>query len=173
MLNVSNVSLQYGSRVLFKEVNLSFKRGNCYGVIGANGAGKSTFLKILSGELEPNTGEVTKDPGERIAVLKQDHFAYENNTVLETVMMGFPELYELSKKRDELYALPEMTEEQGMQAMEIETRFGEIGGYEADSNAAVLLKGLGIPEEFHYTKPTPTQPCSSRASAFPKNSTTT
>ena len=150
MLNVSNVSLQYGSRVLFKEVNLSFKRGNCYGVIGANGAGKSTFLKILSGELEPNTGEVTKDPGERIAVLKQDHFAYENNTVLETVMMGFPELYELSKKRDELYALPEMTEEQGMQAMEIETRFGEIGGYEADSNAAVLLKGLGIPEEFHY-----------------------
>ena len=88
MLNVSNVSLQYGSRVLFKEVNLSFKRGNCYGVIGANGAGKSTFLKILSGELEPNTGEVTKDPGERIAVLKQDHFAYENNTVLETVMMG-------------------------------------------------------------------------------------
>ena len=142
MLNVSNVSLQYGSRVIFKEVNLSFKRGNCYGVIGANGAGKSTFLKILSGELEPNTGEVTKDPGERIAVLKQDHFAYENNTVLETVMMGFPELYELGKKRDELYALPEMTEEQGMQAMEIETRFGEIGGYEADSNAAVLLKGL-------------------------------
>ena len=150
MLNVSNVSLQYGSRVLFKEVNLSFKRGNCYGVIGANGAGKSTFLKILSGELEPNTGEVTKDPGERIAVLKQDHFAYEQNTVLETVMMGFPELYELGKKRDELYALPEMTEEQGMQAMEIETRFGEIGGYEADSNAAVLLKGLGIPEDLHY-----------------------
>ena len=109
MLNVSNVSLQYGSRVLFKEVNLSFKRGNCYGVIGANGAGKSTFLKILSGELEPNTGEVTKDPGERIAVLKQDHFAYEQNTVLETVMMGFPELYELGKKRDELYAQPEMT----------------------------------------------------------------
>ena len=151
MLNVSNVSLQYGSRVLFKEVNLSFKRGNCYGVIGANGAGKSTFLKILSGELEPNTGEVSKDPGERIAVLKQDHFAYEQNTVLETVMMGYPELYELGKKRDELYALPEMTEEQGMQAMEIETRFGEIGGYEADSNAAVLLKGLGIPEEFHYS----------------------
>ena len=151
MLNVSNVSLQYGSRVLFKEVNLSFKRGNCYGVIGANGAGKSTFLKILSGELEPNTGEVTKDPGERIAVLKQDHFAYEQNTVLETVMMGFPELYELGKKRDELYALPEMTEEQGMQAMEIETRYGEIGGYEADSNAAVLLKGLGIPEDLHYS----------------------
>ena len=151
MLNVSNVSLQYGSRVLFKEVNLSFKKGNCYGVIGANGAGKSTFLKILSGDLEPNTGEVTKDPGERIAVLKQDHFAYEKNTVLETVMMGFPELYELGKKRDELYALPEMTEEQGMEAMEVETRFGEIGGYEADSSAAVLLKGLGIPEDLHQS----------------------
>ncbi len=151
MLNVSNVSLQYGSRVLFKEVNLSFKPGNCYGVIGANGAGKSTFLKILSGELEPNTGEVTKNPGERIAVLKQDHFAYEQNTVLETVMMGFPELYELGKKREELYALPEMTDAQGEEAIKVEERFGEIGGYEADSNAAVLLKGLGIPEEFHYS----------------------
>ena len=151
MLNVSQVSLQYGSRILFKDVNLSFQSGNCYGVIGANGAGKSTFLKILSGELEPNTGGVSKDAGERIAVLKQDHFAYENNSVLETVFMGFSELYELARKRDELYALPEMTEEQGMEAMEVETRFGEIGGYEADSNAAVLLKGLGIPEEFHQS----------------------
>lgn len=151
MLNVSNVSLQYGSRVLFKEVNLSFQKGNCYGVIGANGAGKSTFLKILSGELEPNTGEVTKDSGERMAVLKQDHFAFEEFTVLNTVMMGFPELYELAQKREQLYALPEMTEEQGMEAMEVETRFGEIGGYEADSSAAVLLKGLGIPEEFHQS----------------------
>ena len=146
MLNVPNVSLQYGSRVLFKEVNLSFQKGNCYGVIGANGAGKSTFLKILSGELEPNTGDVTKDSGERMAILKQDHFAYEQFTVLNTVMMGFPELYELAQKREQLYALPEMTEEQGMEAMEVETRFGEIGGYEADSSAAVLLKGLGIPE---------------------------
>ena len=151
MLNVSNVSLQYGSRVLFKDVNLSFKKGNCYGVIGANGAGKSTFLKILSGELEPNTGGVTKDADERLAVLKQDHFAYEQNTVLETVMMGFTELYELGKRREELYALPEMTEEQGMEAMDVETRFGELGGYEADSGAAVLLKGLGIPEEFHFS----------------------
>lgn len=151
MLNVSNVSLQYGSRVLFKEVNLSFQKGNCYGVIGANGAGKSTFLKILSGELEPNTGGVTKDANERLAVLKQDHFAFEEHTVLETVMMGFAELYELGKKREELYALPEMTEEQGMEAMEVETRFGELGGYEADSAAAVLLKGLGIPEELHQS----------------------
>ena len=151
MLNVSNVSLQYGSRVLFKDVNLSFKKGNCYGVIGENGAGKSTFLKILSGELEPNTGGVTKDADERLAVLKQDHFAYEQNTVLETVMMGFTELYELGKRREELYALPEMTEEQGMEAMDVETRFGELGGYEADSGAAVLLKGLGIPEEFHFS----------------------
>lgn len=151
MLNVSQVSLQYGSRILFKDVNLSFQSGNCYGVIGANGAGKSTFLKILSGELEPNTGDVSKNPGERIAVLKQDHFAYEKNSVIETVFMGFTELYDLSKKRDELYALPEMSEEQGMEAMEVETRFGEIGGYEADSNAAVLLKGLGIPEELHQS----------------------
>ena len=151
MLNVSNVSLQYGSRVLFKDVNLSFKKGNCYGVIGANGAGKSTFLKILSGELEPNTGGVTKDADERLAVLKQDHFAYEQNTVLETVMMGFTELYELGERREELYALPEMTEEQGMEAMDVEARFGELGGYEADSGAAVLLKGLGIPEEFHFS----------------------
>ena len=151
LLNVSNVSLQYGSRVLFKDVNLSFKKGNCYGVIGANGAGKSTFLKILSGELEPNTGGVTKDADERLAVLKQDHFAYEQNTVLETVMMGFTELYELGKRREELYALPEMTEEQGREAMDVETRFGELGGYEADSGAAVLLKGLGIPEEFHFS----------------------
>jgi ATPase subunit of ABC transporter with duplicated ATPase domains len=149
MLNVSQVSLQYGSRVLFKDVNLSFQKGNCYGVIGANGAGKSTFLKILSGELEPNTGDVSTNTGERIAVLKQDHFAFEKNTVLETVLMGFTELYELSKKRETLYALPEMTEAQGMEAMEVESRFGEIGGYEADSSAAVLLKGLGIPEEMH------------------------
>ncbi len=152
MLQVSQVSLQYGSRSLFKEVNLTFQKGNCYGVIGANGAGKSTFLKILSGDLEPNTGEVIKDPGERIAVLKQDHFAYEEFTVFETVMMGHTELYELTQKREALYALPEMTEEQGMEAMEIETRFGEIGGYEAESSAAVLLKGLGIPEELHGVK---------------------
>lgn len=151
MLNVSQVSLQYGSRVLFKDVNLSFQPGNCYGVIGANGSGKSTFIKILSGEIEPNTGDVSKDSKERIAVLSQDHFAYEDQTVLATVFMGFTELSNLSKKRDELYALPEMTEEQGMEAMEVETRFGEIGGYEADSNAAVLLKGLGIPEEFHQS----------------------
>jgi len=149
MLNVSQVSLQYGSRVLFKDVNLSFQKGNCYGVIGANGAGKSTFLKILSGELEPNTGGVSTNTGERIAVLKQDHFAFEKNTVLETVLVGFTELYELSKKREALYALPEMTDAQGMEAMEVESRFGEIGGYEADSSAAVLLKGLGIPEELH------------------------
>ncbi|MDR1760803.1 MAG: ATP-binding cassette domain-containing protein [Fibrobacter sp.] len=152
MLQVSQVSLQYGSRSLFKDVNLTFQKGNCYGVIGANGAGKSTFLKILSGDLEPNTGEVIKDPGERIAVLKQDHFAYEEFTVFETVMMGHTELYELTQKREALYALPEMTEEQGMEAMEIETRFGEIGGYEAESSAAVLLKGLGIPEELHGVK---------------------
>ena len=150
MLNVSNVSLQYGSRVLFKEVNLSFRKGNCYGIIGANGAGKSTFLKILSGELEPNTGDVTHDAGERLAVLKQDHFAYEECTVLDTVMQGYPELYQIGKRRDELYAKAEMTEAEGMEAIELETKFGEMGGYEADSSAGTLLKGLDIPEEMHF-----------------------
>ena len=149
MLNVSNVSLQYGSRVLFKEVNLSFRKGNCYGIIGANGAGKSTFLKILSGELEPNTGDVTHDAGERIAVLKQDHFAFEEFSVLDTVMMGYAELYKTGKRREELYAKPEMTEEEGMEAIDLETKFGEMGGYEAESSAGTLLKGLGIPEESH------------------------
>ena len=142
MLNVSNVSLQYGSRVLFKEVNLSFRKGNCYGIIGANGAGKSTFLKILSGELEPNTGDVSHDANERIAVLKQDHFAYEEFTVLDTVMMGYPELYKIGKRRDELYAKAEMTEKEGMEAIDLETKFGEMGGYEAESSAGTLLKGL-------------------------------
>lgn len=151
MLKVSNVSLQFGSRTLFKEVNLAFQKGNCYGVIGANGAGKSTFLKILSGELEPSTGEVTKDPGERIAVLKQDHFAFEQNTVLETVLMGHSELYQILKEREVLYSLSEMTDEQGMRVVDLETRFGELDGYEADSSAAVLLKGLGIPEESHQS----------------------
>lgn len=149
MLKVSNVSLQFGSRTLFKDVNLAFQKGNCYGVIGANGAGKSTFLRILSGELESSSGEVTKDPGERIAVLKQDHFAYENNTVLETVLMGHTELYTILKERELLYALPEMSDEEGMRVVELETRFGELDGYEADSSAAVLLKGLGLPEELH------------------------
>ena len=151
MLKVSNVSLQFGSRTLFKEVDLAFQKGNCYGVIGANGAGKSTFLKILSGELEPSTGDVTKDPGERIAVLKQDHFAYENCTVLDTVMQGHTELYTIMKEREALYSLPEMTDEEGMRVVELQTRFGELDGYEADSSAAVLLKGLGIPEEMHYS----------------------
>ncbi|MCK9182605.1 MAG: ATP-binding cassette domain-containing protein [Fibrobacteraceae bacterium] len=149
MLNVSNVSLQYGSRVLFKEVNLSFQKGNCYGIIGANGAGKSTFLKILSGELEPNTGDVSHDPNERLAVLKQDHFAFEKFTVLNTVMMGYPELYKIGKRRDELYALPEMSEKEGIEAIDLETKFGEMGGYEAESSAATLLKGVGVPEESH------------------------
>lgn len=149
MLKVSNVSLQFGSRTLFKEVNLSFPKGHCYGVIGANGSGKSTFLKILSGEIEPSTGDVTKDPGERIAVLRQDHFAYEECQVLDTVLRGHPELHCIAQEREVLYALPEMSDEQGMRVVELETRFGELDGYEAQSNAATLLKGLGIPEELH------------------------
>lgn len=149
MLKVNEVSLSFGKRTLFKEVNVSFQKGNCYGVIGANGAGKSTFLKILSGEIEPNSGEVTKDPGERIAVLKQNHFEYEDNTVLETVLMGHAELYKILKEREILYAKSEMTEAEGERAAELEGRFAELDGYEAESNAAVLLKGLGISEDLH------------------------
>lgn len=149
MLKVNEVSLSFGKRTLFKEVNVSFQKGNCYGVIGANGAGKSTFLKILSGEIEPNSGEVTKDPGERIAVLKQNHFEYEENTVIESVLMGHAELYKILKEREILYAKSEMTEAEGERAAELEGRFAELDGYEAESNAAVLLKGLGITEEMH------------------------
>jgi ATPase subunit of ABC transporter with duplicated ATPase domains len=149
MLKVNEVSLSFGKRTLFKDVNLAFQKGNCYGVIGANGAGKSTFLKILSGELEPNSGEVTKDPGERIAVLKQNHFEFEDSTVLDTVLMGHSELYAILKERDALYAKTEMTEKEGERAADLESRFGELDGYEAESNAAVLLKGLGIAEDLH------------------------
>ena len=149
MLKVSNVSLSFGKRTLFKEVNLSFQKGNTYGVIGANGAGKSTFLKVLAGEIEPNSGEVNKDPGERIAVLKQNHFEFEQSTVLDTVMVGHAELHSILKEREVLYSKSEMTEAEGERAAELEGRFAELDGYEAESNAAVLLKGLGIPENIH------------------------
>ncbi|HSQ41661.1 MAG TPA: ATP-binding cassette domain-containing protein [Fibrobacteraceae bacterium] len=149
MLKVSDVSLSFGKRTLFKEVNLAFQKGNCYGVIGANGAGKSTFLKILSGEIEPNSGEVAHGPGERLAVLKQDHFAFEDHTVLDSVLMGHAELHSILREREVLYAKEEMTEAEGERAAELEGRFAELDGYEAESNAAVLLKGLGISEDLH------------------------
>jgi ATPase subunit of ABC transporter with duplicated ATPase domains len=144
MITASNISLAFGTQVLFKEVNIKFTPGNCYGVIGANGAGKSTFLKILSGEIEADTGDVIVTPGERIAVLKQDHFAFNNFTVLETVIMGYKRLYEVMVQRDAIYAKEDFTEDDGIKAAELEGEFAELGGWEAEAEAGVLLDGLGI-----------------------------
>ncbi|MFS0673251.1 ABC-F family ATP-binding cassette domain-containing protein [Ornithinibacillus sp. 179-J 7C1 HS] len=149
MITVTNVSLRYGDKKLFEDVNLKFTPGNCYGVIGANGAGKSTFLKILSGEIEPQTGNVSMSPGERLAVLKQDHFAYEEHPVLETVLMGHEKLYAVKQEKDQIYMKAEFTEEDGMRAAELEGEFAEMNGWEAESDAAILLKGLGIEEGLH------------------------
>jgi ATPase subunit of ABC transporter with duplicated ATPase domains len=150
MISVQNVTLAYGKRVLFDEVNLNFTMGNCYGIIGANGAGKSTFLKILSGEIEPNKGIVSITPGERMAVLKQNHFEYDNTTVLNTVMMGHTKMMEVMNKKDAIYADPDATEEDYLKAGELEAEFGEMGGYTAESDAAKLLKELGIEEDLHW-----------------------
>ncbi|OUM95750.1 MAG: ABC transporter ATP-binding protein [Thermobacillus sp. ZCTH02-B1] len=149
MISVSGVSLRFGKRALFEDVNIKFTPGNCYGLIGANGAGKSTFLKILSGEIEPTTGEVHVTPGERIAVLKQDHFAYDEYKVLDTVIMGHKRLYDVMKEREAIYAKPDFTDEDGMRAGELEAEFAELNGWEAESEAASLLNGLGIPNELH------------------------
>src|SRR5215217_2475792 len=149
MISVKNVTLAYGKRVLFDEVNLNFIKGNCYGVIGANGAGKSTFLKILSGEIEPNKGSVEITPGERMAILKQNQFAYEEETVLNTVMMGHQKMWEVMHERDAIYAKEDFTEADGMRAGELEGEFGEMGGYEAESNAGTLLSSLDVKEEYH------------------------
>ncbi len=152
MINVTNVSLSYGKKALFKDVNIKFTPGNCYGLIGANGAGKSTFLKIISGEVEPDKGEVTFGPNERLSVLSQDQFAFDNETVINTVIMGHERLYTLMAERERLYAKPELTDEEGILCGEIECEFGEMNGYEAESEAAILLKGLGIPEDFLQQK---------------------
>lgn len=149
MISVKDLKLAYGKRVLFEEVNLNFTKGNCYGVIGANGAGKSTFLKILSGEIEPNKGTVTITPGDRMAVLKQNQFEFDEQSVLNTVMMGHNKLWSIMKEREEIYALADFTEEHGMKAAELESEFGEMGGYTADSDAATLLSELGVNEEHH------------------------
>src|ERR1700704_2262500 len=149
MISVKNLTLAYGKRVLFEEVNLNFIKGNCYGVIGANGAGKSTFLKILSGEIEPNKGTVEITPGERMAVLKQNQFQFDEETVLNTVMMGHTKLWQVMKERETIYALADFTEEGGMKAAELEGEFGEKGGYSADSYAGTLLGELGVEEEYH------------------------
>ncbi|GAA0306387.1 ATPase subunit of ABC transporter with duplicated ATPase domains [Gracilibacillus halotolerans] len=152
MLQATNVSLRFGDKKLFEDVNIKFTPGNCYGLIGANGAGKSTFLKVLSGEVEPQSGHVSLGKDERLAVLKQDHFAYEDYEVLETVIMGHTRLYEVMKEKDEVYAKPDFSEEDGMRAAELEGEFAELNGWEAESDAAVLLKGLGITEDLHTQK---------------------
>lgn len=151
MISVKNVTLAFGKRVLFDEVNINFVKGNCYGVIGANGAGKSTFLKILSGEIEPNKGTVEITPGERMAVLKQNHFAFDDVTVLNTVLMGHQRLWKVMHEKDAIYAKEDFTEEDGMKAGELEAEFGEMGGYEAESNAGSLLSSLGVAESLHQS----------------------
>lgn len=149
MISAKNITLAYGKRVLFDEVNINFTKGNCYGVIGANGAGKSTFLKILSGDIEPNKGSIEITPGERLAVLKQNQFQFDEYSVLNTVMMGHSKLWEVMQEREKIYALADFTEEDGMKAAELEGEFGEMGGYTADSDAATLLSELGVTENFH------------------------
>lgn len=149
MITVNNCTLAFGKRVLFKEVSLKFVPGNCYGLIGANGSGKSTFLKIISGEIEPSNGDVIIGPNCRMAVLRQDHFAFDDFTVMETVIMGHKKLYDVLKERDILYAKPEMTENDGVRASELEMEVAEMNGWEAESDAAILLNGLGIDEALH------------------------
>lgn len=149
MITVSNVTLQFGKRVLFDEVNLKFTQGNCYGIIGANGAGKSTFLKILSGELDPNKGTVELQPGARMAVLKQDHFAFDEYTALDTVLMGHEELYRIMKEKDAIYAKPDFSEADGEKAAQLEADFAEMDGWNAESDAATLLSNLGLTEDYH------------------------
>lgn len=149
MISARNITLSYGKRVLFDEVNINFTKGNCYGVIGANGAGKSTFLKILSGEIEPNKGTVEITPGERLAVLKQNHFEFDEETVLNAVLMGHKKMWDVMHKKDAIYADPEATEDDYMKAGELEAEFGEMGGYTAESDAATFLSSLGIRDEYH------------------------
>lgn len=149
MINVTGVTLRYGDKKLFEDVNVKFTAGNCYGVIGANGAGKTTFIKILSGEVEPNEGIVTITPGERLAILKQDHFAYDGYTVLETVIMGHQRLHDIMKEKDELYAKADFTEADGMHASELEHEFAELNGWDAETDSEKLLMGLGVGKEHH------------------------
>ncbi len=150
MISVNDVTLRLGKKALFEDVNIKFTEGNCYGVIGANGAGKSTFLKVLSGELETSSGSVTMTPGQRMSVLEQDHFKYDEQDVLETVIQGNMRLFEVSKEKDALYAKPDFSDEDGIRASELETEFAEMNGWEAESDAESLLNGLGIPTEKHH-----------------------
>ncbi|NBI06461.1 ABC-F family ATP-binding cassette domain-containing protein [Senegalia massiliensis] len=152
MITVTNISLRYGDQKLFKDVNLKFNPGNCYGIIGANGAGKSTFLKILSGEIEPNTGDISIPKDARMSVLKQDHFMYDEYPVIETVIMGNSRLYEIMKEKDQIYMKEDFSDEDGIKAAELEGEFAELNGWEAESEASALLQGLGIPTDMHDKK---------------------
>ena len=151
MISANNVSLRFGKKALFEEVNIKFTEGNCYGLIGANGAGKSTFLRILSGELETTTGDIAITPGQRLSVLEQDHFKYDEYSVMDTVILGNPRLYEVMKEKDAIYAKEDFTDEDGIRASELEAEFAEMDGWEAESNAANLLNGLGVDTEYHYS----------------------
>ncbi|MBB3895528.1 ABC-F family ATP-binding cassette domain-containing protein [Bacteroides pyogenes] len=151
MITVSNVSVQFGKRVLFNDVNLKFTAGNCYGIIGANGAGKSTFLRTICGDLDPTTGTIVQGPGERLSVLSQDHFKWDAYTVMDTVMMGHTVLWDIMKQREVLYAKEDFTDEDGLKVSELEEKFAELDGWNAESDAAMLLSGLGVKEDKHYT----------------------
>ncbi|MEE1096962.1 MAG: ATP-binding cassette domain-containing protein, partial [Bacteroidales bacterium] len=151
MINVNNLELQFGKRILFQEVNMQFNPGNCYGIIGANGAGKSSFLKLLSGELQANKGVISQGQGERMSVLSQDHFAFEQYTVLDTVLMGHTILWDIMQQKNALYAKEDFTEEDGILAAELEDKFAQMDGWNAESDAAALLSGLGIKENVHYS----------------------
>ena len=152
MISANNVTLRIGKKALFEDVNIKFTEGNCYGLIGANGAGKSTFLKILSGQLEPTGGDVTITPGQRLSFLQQDHFKYDEYTVLDTVIMGNKRLYDIMKEKDAIYMKEDFTDEDGIRASELEAEFADMDGWNAESDAATLLNGLGIPTEEHYTQ---------------------
>ncbi|MCR5581278.1 MAG: ATP-binding cassette domain-containing protein [Pseudobutyrivibrio sp.] len=151
MIQANNVTLRFGKKALFEEVNIKFTEGNCYGIIGANGAGKSTFLKILSGQLEPTSGDITMSPGNRLSFLEQDHFKYDEYTVLDTVIMGNQRLYDIMKEKDAIYMKEDFSDEDGIRAAELESEFAEMDGWNAESDAATLLNGLGVDTEHHYT----------------------
>ena len=152
MISANNITLRVGKKALFEDVNIKFTEGNCYGLIGANGAGKSTFLKILSGQLEPTNGDIVITPGQRLSFLQQDHFKYDSFNVLDTVIMGNARLYEIMKEKEAIYAKEDFTDEDGIRASELEGEFAEMNGWEAESDAATLLNGLGIESELHYTQ---------------------
>ena len=151
MISANNITLRLGKKALFEDVNIKFTEGNCYGMIGANGAGKSTFLKILSGQLEPTSGDIVITPGQRLSFLQQDHFKYDAYTVLDTVIMGNQRLYDIMKEKDAIYAKEDFSDEDGIRASELEAEFAEMDGWNAESDAAMLLNGLGIPTENHYS----------------------